>query len=169
MMCEAQGKVSEAQEEGIKEREWGHILCTGGTWLFAGKPAQMCRQAERRWETLMDDYLSFDMFFLPRAKNGQDGPVLPLCCHDNHRAEWMVCRGRQHYVIAWEVVRAKAQVKQSRGWQEATCLHYLTSGCPDVVVKKQMLYADTTYSSSCFSGYKSVLQSSTWSVHTLVF
>lgn len=40
---------------------------------MAGKPAQRCRQAERRWETLIDDYFSSDTLFLPRANNRRDG------------------------------------------------------------------------------------------------
>lgn len=78
---------SRDDEEGVSE--WGHFLCVGGTWLLAGKPPQRCRQAERRWEIVIDDYLSSDTMSSLWVKNRQDGPVTPLCCQ-RQRQGWVL-------------------------------------------------------------------------------
>lgn len=70
----------------------------------------------------MDDYLSSDMPLLPQAMNRRDKPVPPLWLSGS-------CVGADDVMsFCWRLY-AQTQVKQTTGCQEATYLHYLTSGC----------------------------------------
>lgn len=101
------------------------------TWFLAGKPAWRCRQAERRWEIVIDDYLSSDTLFLPFFRQRPGGLGRSHHFAAITTAGLSGCCAEVGSIMSFFLGRLQEQVQvlQSLGCQDATYLHYLIWDC----------------------------------------